>query len=118
VWCKQPVASVAAPVAAPGADLVPNSAVRVVFDRAATEPGCLSLQKGDVATLLQVKELGWCVLRTSGGQKGYYPLAYIAAADVVSASDCVSAADASDSVSPSSAAAAHTDVQPIGFGYA
>ena len=109
MWCKQPVASVAAPVAAPGADLVPNSAVRVVFDRAATEPGCLSLQKGDVATLLQVKELGWCVLRTSGGQKGYYPLAYIAAADVVSASDCVS---------PSSAAAASTDVQPIGFGYA
>jgi hypothetical protein len=59
-------------VSVPGV-LIPNTAVRVMFDRTATEPGELSLLKGDVATLLELKDHGWCVLRTTAGLQGYFP---------------------------------------------
>ena len=59
-------------VSVPGV-LIRNTAVRVMLDRTATEPGELSLLKGDVATLLELKDYGWCVLRTTAGLQGYFP---------------------------------------------
>ena len=60
--------------------MVPNSSVQVVYDHESTEHGGLSLRKGDMATLVEMKEQGWCVLRTSSGKRGYFPLSHIAPA--------------------------------------
>ncbi len=57
--------------------LVPNTVVRILFDYVATERGVLSLRAGDVATLLEVKDAGWCLLKTTAAQQGYFPLSYI-----------------------------------------
>jgi hypothetical protein len=61
--------------------LVLQTAVRVKSDRAGTSPGELSLLKGDVATLLELKDNGWCVLRTKEGLKGYFPDSWLEPAD-------------------------------------
>ncbi len=59
---------------------MPNTVIRVLHDSVSTEPGMLSMQTGDLATLLELKDLGWCVLRTTAGEKGYFPMSYIEAA--------------------------------------
>ena len=56
--------------------LVPNTVVRILYDYVATERGVLSLRAGDVATLLEVKDAGWCLLKTTADQQGYFPLSY------------------------------------------
>ena len=61
--------------------LVLQTAVRVKSDRAGTSPGELSLLKGDVATLLELKDNGWCVLRTKEGLKGYFPDSWLEPAE-------------------------------------
>jgi hypothetical protein len=53
--------------------LMPSKAVRVICNRQATEAGGLSLRRGDMAKLLELKNHGWCVLLTSAGKKGYFP---------------------------------------------
>ena len=57
--------------------LVPNTVMRILYDYVATERGVLSLRAGDVATLLEVKDAGWCLLKTTAAQQGYFPLSYI-----------------------------------------
>ncbi len=51
----------------PMVDLIPKTSARVMIDHTTTEPGELSLLKGDVSTLLQLKDHGWCVLLTTVG---------------------------------------------------
>jgi hypothetical protein len=63
-----------------GNTLVPNTVVQVLYDYTPTEAGGLSLRKGEMATLVEMKEQGWCVLRTAAGMKGYFPQSYLAPA--------------------------------------
>jgi hypothetical protein len=63
-----------------GNTLVPNTVVQVLYDHSSTEAGGLSLRKGEMATLVEMKEQGWCVLRTAAGMKGYFPQSYLAPA--------------------------------------
>jgi hypothetical protein len=53
--------------------------VQVVYDHSPTEanPAGLSLRKGEIATLVETKEHGWCVLRTAEGTTGYFPTSYL-----------------------------------------
>jgi hypothetical protein len=60
--------------------LIPNTPVQVLYDHLPTEAGGLSLRKGEIATLVEMKEHGWCVLRTAAGTIGHFPLSYLAAA--------------------------------------
>eukprot|EP00283_Hemiselmis_rufescens_P021944 CAMPEP_0173439396 /NCGR_PEP_ID=MMETSP1357-20121228/20931_1 /TAXON_ID=77926 /ORGANISM="Hemiselmis rufescens, Strain PCC563" /LENGTH=329 /DNA_ID=CAMNT_0014404761 /DNA_START=51 /DNA_END=1037 /DNA_ORIENTATION=- len=55
----------------------PGSTVRVVYDYVATEPGAVSLRAGEVCTLLEIKDAGWCTLRTNTDKEGYFPLGYL-----------------------------------------
>ena len=59
---------------------IPNTEVQCVHDHSPTEAGGLSLRKGEIATLVEMKEHGWCVLRTAEGTRGYFPLSYLAPA--------------------------------------
>ena len=70
--------------ATPG-PLQPNSVVRILFDYVGTERGVLSLRAGDVATLLEFKDQGWCMLKTTAGQEGYFPQSYVRPAGAISA---------------------------------
>ena len=63
-----------------GNTLVPNTVAQVLHDHTSTEAGVLSLRKGETATLVEMKEQGWCVLRTAAGMKGYFPQSYLAPA--------------------------------------
>jgi hypothetical protein len=65
--------------------LVPNTVMRILYDYVATERGVLSLRAGDVATLLEVKDQGWCILKTTAGQEGYFPQSYIEPAGAIAA---------------------------------
>ena len=65
--------------------LVPNTVVRILYDYVATERGVLSLRAGDVATLLEHKDQGWCILKTTAGQEGYFPQSYIEPAGAIAA---------------------------------
>ena len=67
------------------APLQPNSVVRILFDYVGTERGVLSLRAGDVATLLEFKDQGWCILKTTAGQEGYFPQSYVEPAGAISA---------------------------------
>ena len=67
------------------APLQPNSVVRILFDYVGTERGVLSLRAGDVATLLEFKDQGWCILKTTAGQEGYFPQSYVRPAGAISA---------------------------------
>jgi len=61
-----------------GNTLVPNTVVQVLYDYTPTESGGLSLRKGEMTTLVEMHEQGWCVLRTAAGMKGYFPQSYLA----------------------------------------
>ena len=67
------------------APLQPNSVVRILFDYMGTEWGVLSLRAGDVATVLEFKDEGWCILKTTAGQEGYFPQSYVRPAGAISA---------------------------------
>ena len=47
--------------------------VRITFDYVGSEHGVLSLRAGDIATFLEPKDRGWCMLRANTGQEGYFP---------------------------------------------
>ena len=57
--------------------LVPNTVMRILYDYVATERGVLSPRAGDVSTLLEVKDAGRCILKTTAGQQGYFSQSYI-----------------------------------------
>ena len=65
--------------------LAPNAVVRILYDYVATERGVLSLRAGDVATFLEIKDQGWCILKTTAGQEGYFPQSYIEPAGAIAA---------------------------------
>ena len=65
--------------------LAPGAVVRILYDYVATERGVLSLRAGDVATLLEFKDQGWCILKTTAGQEGYFPQSYIEPAGAIAA---------------------------------
>ena len=57
--------------------MVPHSMVQVIADYSPTEPGGLSMRKGELATLVELKEQGWCVVKIAAGARGYFPLSYL-----------------------------------------
>ena len=56
-----------------------ESKVQVLYDYEAKLPGVLSLREGDIALLHSIKDRGWCILRTDGGEEGYFPQSYVGA---------------------------------------
>jgi hypothetical protein len=56
-----------------------ESKVQVLYDYEAKFPGVLSLREGDIALLHSIKDRGWCILRTDGGEEGYFPQSHVGA---------------------------------------
>ncbi len=61
----------------PAWPMVPHSMVQVIADYSPTQPGSLSMRKGEIATLVELKEHGWCVVKIAAGPIGYFPLSYL-----------------------------------------
>jgi hypothetical protein len=61
----------------PAGQMVPHSMVQVIADYSTTEPGALSMRKGELATLVELTEQGWCVVKIAAGARGYFPLSYL-----------------------------------------
>jgi len=56
----------------------PQSQVRVLYDYVATEKNALSLRAGELATLIENYEHGWCTVRMIlTGKEGYFPVSYL-----------------------------------------
>lgn len=55
---------------------VVSAQVRVLYDYVASEPGAISLRAGEVCSMLDIKEAGWCTLHTNTDKEGYFPVAY------------------------------------------